>query len=93
MSTHDPGIRFKYMQLAPVYDLSAVNQSHFRHFQFLVQRDSRVLLFSGQAATADLLATVRGRGHDFNVLPKPVHPNNLLARLEMDTGDSGRDNS
>jgi hypothetical protein len=28
------------MELAPVYDLSAVNQRHFRHFQFLVQRDS-----------------------------------------------------
>jgi hypothetical protein len=28
------------MELAPVYDLSAVNQRHFRHFQFLVQRDN-----------------------------------------------------
>lgn len=53
----------------------------------------RVLLFSGQAATSDLLATVRGRGLDFDVLPKPVHPKELLARLQMDTGDSGRDNS
>jgi hypothetical protein len=33
-------IRFKYMELAPVYDLNAVNQRHFRHFQFLVERDS-----------------------------------------------------
>jgi hypothetical protein len=38
--THDPGIRFKYMALASVYDLSAVNQGHFRYFQFLLQRDS-----------------------------------------------------
>ena len=53
----------------------------------------RVLLFSGQASTSDLLATVRGRVHDFDVLPKPVHPKDLLARLEMDTGDSGRHNS
>jgi hypothetical protein len=30
------------MELAPVYDLSAVNQRHFRNFQFLVQRDSRL---------------------------------------------------
>jgi hypothetical protein len=30
---HDPGIRFKYMELARVYDLSAVNQRHFRNFQ------------------------------------------------------------
>jgi DNA-binding response OmpR family regulator len=43
----------------------------------------RVLLFSGQAATSDLLATARGRGHDFDVLPKPVHPKDLLARLEI----------
>jgi hypothetical protein len=28
------------MELAPVYDLSAVNQRHFRKFQFLVQRDT-----------------------------------------------------
>jgi DNA-binding NtrC family response regulator len=41
----------------------------------------RVLLFSGQAATADLLATVRGRGLDFDVLPKPVHPRDLLAKI------------
>ena len=30
---HDPGIRFKYMELARVYDLSAVDQRHFRNFQ------------------------------------------------------------
>jgi DNA-binding response OmpR family regulator len=53
----------------------------------------RVLLFSGQSATADLLATVRGRGHDFDVLPKPVHPKDLLARLEIGHWDSERDNS
>jgi DNA-binding NtrC family response regulator len=41
----------------------------------------RVLLFSGQAATADLLATVRGRGLDFDVLPKPVHPRDLMAKI------------
>jgi hypothetical protein len=32
------------MELAPVYDLSAVNQRHFRHFQFLVQRDNGIKL-------------------------------------------------
>jgi hypothetical protein len=29
------------MELAPVHDLSAVNQRHFRNFHFLVQRDIR----------------------------------------------------
>jgi DNA-binding NtrC family response regulator len=41
----------------------------------------RVLLFSGQAATSDLLATVRGRGLNFDVLPKPVHPRDLMAKI------------
>lgn len=34
------------LELAPVYDLSAVNQRDFRHFQFLVQRDSRIAYFA-----------------------------------------------
>ncbi|MGA8531117.1 MAG: response regulator [Acidobacteriaceae bacterium] len=41
----------------------------------------RVLLLSGQAATADLLRDARLRGHHFEVLLKPVHPSQLLARL------------
>ena len=34
----------------------------------------KVLLFSGQAATADLLENARARGHEFEILAKPVHP-------------------
>jgi YesN/AraC family two-component response regulator len=34
----------------------------------------KVLLFSGHAATRDLLEKVRHRGHDFTILTKPVHP-------------------
>jgi DNA-binding NtrC family response regulator len=41
----------------------------------------KVLLFSGQAATADMLATAKLHGHDFEVLAKPVHPSDLLAKL------------
>ncbi len=41
----------------------------------------KILLFSGQAATADLLATARGRGYEFEILAKPIHPKDLLARL------------
>jgi CheY-like chemotaxis protein len=43
----------------------------------------RVLLLSGQAATADLMRDARVRGHDFEVLLKPVHPNQLLDRLRV----------
>jgi CheY-like chemotaxis protein len=39
----------------------------------------RVILFSGQAATADLLKEARQRGHEFQILAKPIRPQNLLA--------------
>ena len=41
----------------------------------------KILLFSGQASTADLLDRARIRGHEFEILAKPVHPQDLLARL------------
>jgi hypothetical protein len=42
----------------------------------------KVLLFSGQAMTADLLDAAREPGHDFQLLAKPVHPTDLLARIK-----------
>lgn len=41
----------------------------------------KILLFSGQAATADLLEKARARGYEFEILAKPVHPQDLLNRL------------
>jgi DNA-binding NtrC family response regulator len=41
----------------------------------------QVLLFSGHAATANLLAQASAQGHDFTLMSKPVHPADLLARL------------
>jgi FixJ family two-component response regulator len=41
----------------------------------------KVLLFSGQAATADLLTNAKAGDHDFVLLAKPVHPTDLLAAL------------
>jgi CheY-like chemotaxis protein len=41
----------------------------------------KILLFSGQAATADLLERARSQGHEFEILAKPVHPTDLLAKL------------
>jgi CheY-like chemotaxis protein len=35
-------------------------------------------LFSGQAATSDLLDLAQKNGHTFDVLAKPVHPSELL---------------
>lgn len=42
----------------------------------------KILLFSGQAATADLLESARAQGHEFEILAKPVHPSDLLAKLK-----------
>jgi DNA-binding response OmpR family regulator len=39
----------------------------------------KILLFSGQAATADLLEKARAQGYE--ILAKPVHPQDLLTRL------------
>ena len=47
----------------------------------------KILLFSGQAATTDLLEGVRSRGYDFELLAKPVHPTELLARA-ANVGDN-----
>jgi CheY-like chemotaxis protein len=41
----------------------------------------KVLLFSGQAATIDLLAKAREDGHEFTTLTKPVHPTDMLRRI------------
>lgn len=43
--------------------------------------ECKILLFSGQASTADLLEAARAQGHEFEILAKPVHPQDLLAKL------------
>jgi CheY-like chemotaxis protein len=41
----------------------------------------RILLFSGQAATVDLLEKAREAGHSFTTLTKPIHPTDMLKRV------------
>ena len=43
--------------------------------------DTRIVLFSGQAATVEILARARERGHSFELLPKPIHPTQLIRHL------------
>jgi CheY-like chemotaxis protein len=43
--------------------------------------DCRVILFSGQASTADLLERTQANGRHFEILTKPVHPQVLLDHL------------
>ncbi len=40
-----------------------------------------ILIFSGNAATQDLLESARAEGYSFNVLAKPLHPRDLLAKV------------
>jgi len=41
-----------------------------------------VLLYSGQAATEQMMEDARSRGHDFELLAKPVHPAHLLKKVK-----------
>jgi DNA-binding NtrC family response regulator len=43
--------------------------------------DCQVLLFSGQAATVDLLGDPKYAAHNFVLLNKPVHPRELLSHI------------
>jgi DNA-binding NtrC family response regulator len=43
--------------------------------------DVKIILFSGQASTADLLAAAGREGHQFVLLTKPIHPTDLLAHI------------
>jgi CheY-like chemotaxis protein len=45
--------------------------------------DCKVLLFSGQAATLDLLSAARAAGHHFPALTKPVHPRLMLGHVSQ----------
>ena len=48
----------------------------------------KVLLFSGQAATASMLEKARANGHNFELLLKPVHPKDLLREIRKVTGEN-----
>lgn len=50
--------------------------------------DCRVLLFSGQAATTDLLLSAKHSGHEFTLLSKPVYPTDLLRRVSESFGST-----
>lgn len=41
----------------------------------------RIILFSGQAASSDLLAKAWAEGYRFEILPKPINPKILLERI------------
>ena len=46
-----------------------------------LQPDCKVILFSGHAATHDLIEKARNEGHTFTLLNKPLHPAALLSSI------------
>ena len=46
------------------------------------QPETTILLFSGQAVTRDLLGDARSEGYEFELLLKPIHPEELIQRLK-----------
>ena len=46
-----------------------------------IHPNTKVVLFSGQAGIADLLAKSKGEGFEFPLLAKPVHPAKLVEGL------------
>ncbi len=46
-----------------------------------ISASTRIVLFSGHANSADLLNDARLRGHQFEVVAKPIHPEKLMQLL------------
>jgi CheY-like chemotaxis protein len=46
-----------------------------------IHPNCKVLLFSGNAKTADLMGNAHAKGHSFELLAKPVHPQDLLQAI------------
>jgi CheY-like chemotaxis protein len=44
---------------------------------------TRVVLLSGQASTAELIQQAANAGHRFELLAKPIHPEELVSKLKQ----------
>lgn len=51
--------------------------------------DCKIILVSGEAVTTDLLAEARVDGYTFELLCKPVHPDEIFGRLNTLVDESG----
>jgi DNA-binding NtrC family response regulator len=73
--------------LAPDLLISDVIMAEMNGFDLAIRVTDRhpgckVLMFSGQTATEDLYLNFRSQGHDFMLLAKPVHPQELFSKIE-----------
>ncbi len=46
-------------------------------------KNTKVVLLSGQASTADLIHGAVNAGHQLKLLAKPIHPEELVAKLKQ----------
>ena len=51
----------------------------------------RVLLFSGQAGTSELLRSAEEKGYRFELLEKPVHPEEIMRKVAEALNEPGND--
>lgn len=47
-----------------------------------------ILLISGRATASSLLEDAFASGHDFDFLPRPIHPNNVIRQIRTMLGKS-----
>jgi DNA-binding NtrC family response regulator len=62
------------------------------HFENLYPK-CKILLVSGAPAAWDLLVSARLRGHDFELLAKPLHPVKLLEKVAGTLGEGAAGSS
>jgi DNA-binding response OmpR family regulator len=61
--------------------LPGMNGIAFAILMRTIYPDCRVLLISGDPATGDVLRDAEAQGHTFEMVAKPCHPHELLARV------------
>jgi DNA-binding response OmpR family regulator len=44
--------------------------------------DMKIVLLSGQASTSGMIQRAEADGYYFTLIPKPIHPDDLIARLK-----------
>jgi DNA-binding response OmpR family regulator len=49
----------------------------------------KILLFSGEPSSVELVEAARADGHTFELLPRPLHPAELLKRIQKLTEEAG----
>jgi len=50
--------------------------------------ECKIILFSGQAATVDMVERAREQGHKFDILAKPIRPEQLVSIIRAGFGPS-----